>query len=94
MAATKKYIVLTSSSYPIEVTQEQYNEIKNSATTNVVETNMGGTIYFLQSKKYIIITSYSPSIEVTKERYDKIKNASSNTIESETDDTVYLEITD
>ena len=40
----KKYVVLTVSSYPMEVTKEQFNEIKNSAD-NIVESETDDTIY-------------------------------------------------
>jgi hypothetical protein len=40
----KKYVVLTVSSYPMEVSKEQFNEIKNSAD-NIVESETDDTIY-------------------------------------------------
>ena len=40
----KKYVVLTVTSSPVEVTKEQYEEIKKSAS-NVVESETDDTIY-------------------------------------------------
>lgn len=40
----KKYVVLSVSSYPMEVSKEQFNEIKNSVD-NIVELETDDTIY-------------------------------------------------
>lgn len=47
----KKYVVLTAVSYPVEVSKEQYEEIKNSADKNcIVESETDDTIYIRINK--------------------------------------------